>query len=134
MGRLERVRLLVVDAIHAVFRQFSARLVRARENRIGLDTRHECRSAWNRCTQLLALNFLLVAPEDVLRLLHALLLGPPVDNRLAVVEERSPIGFKVGVLDDCVGVGGVHAEELVDGPRADWLFFAKETRKRYTMI
>ena len=121
LGRLERVRLLVVDAIHAVFRQFSARLERARENGVGLDTRLERRSAWNWCTQLLALNFLLVAPEDVLRLLHALLRGASVDNRLAVVEESSPIGFKVGVLNDRIRIGGVHSKELVDRSRAHWL-------------
>ena len=83
---------------------------------IGLNARLESACAWDCLTLLLALHFLLVAPEDVRGGGHRLLCWASVNDGLTVVEESSTVGLEVRSLDDFVGIGGVHTEELVNGP------------------
>lgn len=83
---------------------------------IGLNARLESACAWDCLALLLALHSLLVAPEDVLGGGHRLLCWASVNDRLTVVEESSTVGLEVRSLDDFVAIGGVHTEELANGP------------------
>lgn len=136
LGLLQCVGLLIVDATETVFGEICACLERAREDGVSLDTRLVCLCSWDRLALLPALHFLLIAPENVLCLLHVLLGGASVNDRLTVVEECGPVGFEVSSLNNCVGVGRVHTEELVDGTGRDWLFRKNNKKyiKRYTMF
>ena len=66
LGLLQRISLFIVDTAHTMFGKICACLEGASEDGIGLNARLEGARAWDCLSLLLALHFLLVAPEDVL--------------------------------------------------------------------
>jgi len=99
-----------------MFGKIGSGLESASKDAICLNAWLEGARSWNRVTCFLALNFLLVSPEDICGSILRLLGWASVDDRIAIVEESGLVSSEVALLHYFVRVCWVHSEEFVDGP------------------